>query len=550
MAKTTRKLPPYGLWSIGQALSPTAADEGADVCYSVGDQDDVVLLIRGNQSVMSEPPSSDVPTSNVESASEARGSVDKAAGGTAEICNTMLGEFRLLRKLGTGGMAEVYLAEQTTLRRQVAVKILRPEFVKDEMYVKRFRHEAAAAGSLNHPNIVQVYMVGEQDGINYIAQEYVQGRTLKEYLKRKGPIEFRIALHILRQVASALQTAGVSGIVHRDIKPENILLNNKGEVKVADFGLAQLTLQGERISLTQTGMTMGTPLYMSPEQVNGQPLDARSDIYSFGIMAWHMLAGRPPFLGETAMSVAIKHLNEKPPKIADFRNDIPPVLSDFIRRLIQKKKEDRPADFEVVLAEIKAMLRQFSAKDDATAVFQSVPSLPGTGRLVDRPLRRQLIWLLACSLLVMMVSAGVGWIMRAPDLKSIVSKGRELDPLNPPEAQLYFAETNPLNETAWILLKEHKDASDEMKARAQTALALIYLNTNRRALAESTFRAMEIDPKFKADGLAGLAILAQIKGEADTAKKRMAQVDTMKATLFPEIEGAYADLQKRLNATK
>ena len=147
---------------------------------------------------------------------------------TGNYSNTMLGEFRLVRVLGTGGMAEVYLAEQTALRRQVAVKILRQQYLTNEQYVKRFRHEAAAAGSLNHPNIVQVYMVGEHEGINYIAQEYVQGRTLKDYIKRKGPMEIKIALHILRQIASALQVASENGIVHRDIKPENILLTNKG----------------------------------------------------------------------------------------------------------------------------------------------------------------------------------------------------------------------------------------------------------------------------------------------------------------------------------
>ena len=262
-----------------------------------------------------------------------------------DLSDQMLGEFRLIRKLGAGGMAEVYLAEQTTLRRQVAVKILRPQFFTDEHYVKRFRHEAAAAGSLSHPNIVQVYLVGEDRGTNYIAQEYVQGRNLKDYITRKGPLEVKIALRILRQVASALQVASENGIVHRDIKPENILLTNKAEAKVADFGLAQLTFQGERVSLTQTGLTLGTPLYMSPEQVNGLPLDSRSDIYSFGIMAWHMLAGRPPFVGETAIAVAVKHLNDKPPALTEFRQDIPPSLRDLIMRMISKKNEDRPDDF-------------------------------------------------------------------------------------------------------------------------------------------------------------------------------------------------------------
>ena len=168
-----------------------------------------------------------------------------------DLTGLTLGEFHLLRRLGKGGMAEVWLAEQTSLRRQVAVKILRPDFVADASYVKRFRHEATAAGSLNHPNIVQVYMVGEQDNIHFIAQEYVQGRTLKEFITRKGPLEVPIALHILKQVAAALQVAATSGIVHRDIKPENVLLTKKGEAKVADFGLAQLSLHGEKVALTQ-----------------------------------------------------------------------------------------------------------------------------------------------------------------------------------------------------------------------------------------------------------------------------------------------------------
>ncbi len=471
-------------------------------------------------------------------------------GEAVDLSNMMLGEFRLLRKLGTGGMAEVYLAEQTTLRRQVAVKILRPEFVTVEQYVKRFRHEAAAAGSLNHPNIVQVYMVGEHNGINYIAQEYVQGRTLKSYLKRKGPIEFKIALHILRQVASALQVASDNGIVHRDIKPENILLTNKGEAKVADFGLAQLTLQGERISLTQSGMTMGTPLYMSPEQVNGLPLDARSDIYSFGIMAWHMLAGRPPFTGESAVAVAVKHLNEKPPQLSDFRGDVPAPLRDFIKRLIQKKKEDRPADFNAVLNEIKQIIRVVVGKEDSTVAINLPPKRPW---IFDRSLRQQGPWLVGACLLVLAASASIGWGMRTPDLNSsrLQSIGSPKVPKLPTAAmQLLYAETNPQDEAAWIAAKEFPGNTLEYKARAQMALALIYLRTNRRPLAEATFRELELDPKLKADGLAGQALLAHLKGDDADARRLMNQVDSMKARLFPEVDSAYKDLHQRLGPAK
>jgi len=177
--------------------------------------------------------------------------------GTEDLLDHMLGEFRILRRLGRGGMAEVYLAEQTQLKRNVAVKVLHKDRVTDANYLKRFKTEAMAAGSLSHPNIVQVHSIGEQDGIHYIAQEYVPGMNLREFLARKGPPELALAVRIIRQAAAALQAAHAAGIVHRDIKPENIMLTRKGEVKVADFGLAQLTQAGERVNLTQDGVTMG-----------------------------------------------------------------------------------------------------------------------------------------------------------------------------------------------------------------------------------------------------------------------------------------------------
>lgn len=488
---------------------------------------------------MAEPRRSD----STPAASDATSSV------SGDLTNTMLGEFKLLKKLGTGGMAEVYLAEQTTLRRQVAVKIMRPEFITDELYVKRFRHEAAAAGSLNHPNIVQVYMVGEQDGVNYIAQEYVQGRTLKDYLNRKGQMDIKIALHILRQVASALQVASENGIVHRDVKPENILLTNKGEAKVADFGLAQLTLQGERVSLTQTGITMGTPLYMSPEQINGQPLDARSDMYSFGIMAFHIIAGRPPFTGDTAMAVAVKHLNERPPLLTDFRLEAPPQLRDLVKRLIQKKREDRLTDFGAVVTEIKQIIRQVTGKEDAT-----VPLKPPSSTLlpvVDHSLRKQAIWLSISCVVIMAASAGVGWTMRTPDLNTVVSTGApRVSRMPTAETQLFWAINHPNDEAAWILVLNYDGASDELKARAQTALGLIYLKTNRRKLAEATFDELAADSKFKANGYAGQALAAGLRGELDNARKLVAQVDTSERKIFPELDDAFNELHQRFIPAK
>ena len=455
--------------------------------------------------------------------------------GAVDLTGKVLGDFCLLRKLGKGGMADVYLAEQTSLHRQVAIKIMRPDFVTDPTYVKRFRHEASAAGGLNHPNIVQVYMVGEQEGIHFISQEYVQGRNLKEFITRKGPLEVPIALHILKQVAAALQVAHEKGIVHRDIKPENILLTKKGEAKVADFGLAQLTLGGEKVQLTQVGVTMGTPLYMSPEQVNGKPLDARSDIYSLGVMAWHMLVGRPPFSGDTALAVAVKHLNEQPPSLAEARPDLPVGVRALVERMMSKKKEDRPADAQSVLAEIKQLLRQVTNKESAPPEVAFRPSRGGTTRfqakLFERPLKRQLAWMAGACFLASACMAGVGWAMRISDpLKTEAPKDARVISYETIDGQFYHAQGHPTDEAAWYAVKDRlanesgnparKEVYDRMRDRCDVHLAMIYLNDGRRDLALRTFNdfSTSTDKWRQAHGTAGLAIYEDLKGgKADRA---------------------------------
>src|SRR5438270_4299611 len=201
--------------------------------------------------------------------------------GTApDLTGRTLGDFLILRRLGQGGMGQVYLAEQISLKRPVALKILRADLAADAASLERFKAEAEAVARATHANIVQVYAVGEAGGVRYMALEYVEGRNLREYLARKGPPDVPLVLSILRQVAAALQRAGELGIVHRDIKPDNILLTRKGEVKVADFGLSRCFVQEQTaVHLTQPGLTLGTPLYMSPEQIQGLPIDPRTDIY-------------------------------------------------------------------------------------------------------------------------------------------------------------------------------------------------------------------------------------------------------------------------------
>ena len=222
--------------------------------------------------------------------------------------------------------------------------------------MRRFRNEAQSAAALVHANIVQIYEVGSLAGRQFIAQEYVPGRNLKQLLDREISLDASQATAILRQVASALRKAELRGIVHRDIKPENILLGSDGQVKVADFGLArQSRPDQEGLELTKVGITMGTPLYMSPEQIEGRKLDSRSDIYSLGVTAFQMLAGRPPFQGETSLSIALQHLREPPADLRNDRPDIPEQLCAIVHRMLAKKPEERYADAAALLDELESL---------------------------------------------------------------------------------------------------------------------------------------------------------------------------------------------------
>lgn len=287
-----------------------------------------------------------------------------------DLAGRTVGDYRILRRLGRGAMAEVFLAEQQSLKRNVAVKILMPELAKDEAYVRRFHREAQAAAALTHANIVQIYEVGNSDGIHFIAQEYVPGQNLKQLLNKQGTLEVKLVGAILRQVGAALYKAAEQGIVHRDIKPENILITATGEVKVADFGLARVIAPGaEGMNLTQVGITMGTPLYMSPEQAEGKSLDQRSDIYSLGVTCYQLLAGRPPFEGDNPLTVAVKHLNTEPERLEKVRGGVPPALARVIHKMLAKKPEDRYQSSSELLRELREV--QKSLGSDA---FGSDPS--------------------------------------------------------------------------------------------------------------------------------------------------------------------------------
>jgi serine/threonine protein kinase len=295
--------------------------------------------------------------------------------GEVDLTGHTLADFHVIRRLGQGGMGQVYLAEQISLKRKVALKILRSETAADPTSLHRFKAEATAVAQATHANIVQIYAIGEADGIAYMALEYVEGRNLQEYLLKKGPPNLILALSIMRQVASALQRASELGIVHRDIKPENILLTRKGEVKVADFGLSRC-LTGDRpaVNLTQSGVTMGTPLYMSPEQVEAKPLDCRTDIYSFGVTCYHMLAGNPPFQGDSPFEVALKHVRDEPKPLTEVRQDLPAMLCTIVHKMMAKNPTQRYQTGRELLQDI-ARLRE-SLSGQTTALSPSVELVP------------------------------------------------------------------------------------------------------------------------------------------------------------------------------
>jgi eukaryotic-like serine/threonine-protein kinase len=264
----------------------------------------------------------------------------------------VLGDFELVRRIGVGGMGQVYLARQKSLKRQVAIKILKGELAANLTALRRFQAEAEAVANLTHAHIVQVYAIDEADGLHYMALEYVDGRNLRDFLEKKGVPDLPLALEIIRQVASALERAGELGFVHRDIKPENILLSKRGEVKVTDFGLSRCFAADAPLNLTQSGVTMGTPLYMSPEQVRGQVVDPRSDLYSFGVTCYHMLGGEPPFRAATAFDIALQHVQGTARPLSDLRPDLPRELCAIVHKMMARRPEDRHQSAREILTDL------------------------------------------------------------------------------------------------------------------------------------------------------------------------------------------------------
>jgi len=265
------------------------------------------------------------------------------------------GRYEVHRTLARGGMADVYLARDRSLDRPVAVKVLFNEFATDPSFVERFRREAQSAAGLAHPNIVAVYDWGAEDGTYFIVMEYVDGQSLADVLRSSGPLHPRRAAELAFEVAGALGFAHSRGVIHRDIKPGNVLVSSNGVAKVTDFGIAR-AVSSPSEDLTQAGSVMGTATYFSPEQAQGFSVDARSDLYSLGVVLYEMLCGRPPFTGDSPVAIAYKHVQERPAPPSQFVSDLPPGLEAVVMRLLAKNPDNRYRSAEDLRADLRRWL--------------------------------------------------------------------------------------------------------------------------------------------------------------------------------------------------
>jgi serine/threonine-protein kinase len=493
-----------------------------------------------------------------------------------DLSGRQLGDYRLLRRLGRGAMADVYLAEQSSLGRQVAFKVLKPHLARDTTYVRRFHNEARSAAALVQANIVQIHEVGCIDGVHFIAQEYVAGLNLKQWIMRHGAVSADVAVRILRQVAAALHKAGQQGIIHRDIKPENIMLAASGEVKVADFGLARATGNGG-VDLTQIGMTMGTPLYMSPEQIQGRALDHRSDIYSLGVTTYEMLAGRPPFEADTPLGVAVQHLNNQPESIGKTRDDLPDELCRVVDTMLQKDPAQRFQQAGDLIVALRGLVPEREGDAAASGIdtlgfglsaAALSTQLEATQRLATvmaeaKPRSRRIwgwLWGVAAIVVVAAFGAGAAWAwFTAPKPLLTVDEAEarnRVKQMDSPEQQWMFASLAP-SEAAWRAVWQYfppeADPNNRYYANlAKRELGDFYLREKSYEKAKTVYEELakldSTEEQFRAYGHAGLALAHDGLNNRQQAAAQLVRVSDLERYLNQEMRERIETLRRKYEA--
>ncbi|MCI0407755.1 MAG: serine/threonine protein kinase [Acidobacteria bacterium] len=347
---------------------------------SAGAQEGVSCASCGRPFSLSVPSPS--PTQRINSASEKLPST-----ATAEKLPARMGPYEIRGIIGTGGMGVVYQGWDERLNRSVAVKTLKPELAKEPAFCERFLREARAVASLSHPNVTQIYYIGEEEGRPFFAMEFLEGKPLDALLREEGKLASSRAAELIRQAALGLKAAAARGVIHRDIKPSNLVLTKEGVLKVTDFGLAKMVVADS--GLTLTGEVLGSPNYLAPEQASGAAADLRSDIYSLGATLYELLTGRPPFDGPTPVSIILKHVREPLRSPRQFSPELPVPLVTLTQRMLAKRPEDRPKDYDTLLREMDRLLAAVSSPSDGrSALLGGTPSdgrNPGAG--VSAPFR-------------------------------------------------------------------------------------------------------------------------------------------------------------------
>jgi serine/threonine protein kinase len=351
------------------------------------------------------------------------------------IGQVIQGRYRIMNLLGEGGMGGVYLAEQLSIERLVAVKVLHEQYARDEEFLARFRREAQQAAALNHHRVVTIYEFGQtEDGRLFIAMEYVSGQTLDK-LVRRGPLPVKRAVALGIQLAEALQAVHRAGVIHRDVKPENIMVRGNDEIKLMDFGIARARDVQTQTRLTRTGLIIGTPEYIAPEQIEGGEVNERTDIYAWGIVLYEMLSGKPPFTAPTAAAMLVKHLQEVPEPLRKIRRGVAEEIERVVMEALEKDPRRRPQTMAEAITKLRTASEQVKLKNLARAT--AIPQSGGKERK-----RKALVR--GVFLLAMIVVNVAVWVIVIHNGRTVLSEGSFASvPIS-----LSTAESDPVTEKA------------------------------------------------------------------------------------------------------